>query len=260
MRWDVRRRARSKPRAALHIRRSGPCKHGALAACSAGPAPSPSKRARHSRLAVSTLIAEGRGHERASDSAARCPAIAAWPPAAPPASETAPAAGLEAALSRLAVHLVLGSCRRLVATSPAQRLRRSSEVGAIYRVCIANRLAPGTLHLGVPRRHRDLSRVAPGAVIRLAFDRPIDGVETAAAPAACVAVTPPAFEAVHRRPASTDVLPPPDFSLCSRPSPFPGSQSPRTTLCGGLRTSGPHAEQPSTMQRPCGGTRCAAIG
>ena len=78
MRWDVRRRARSKPRAALHIRRSGPCKHGALAACSAGPAPSPSKRARHSRLAVSTLIAEGRGHERASDSAARCPAIAAW--------------------------------------------------------------------------------------------------------------------------------------------------------------------------------------
>ena len=166
-----------------------------------------------------------------------------------PASETAPAAGLEAALSRLAVHLVLGSCRRLVATSPAQRLRRSSEVGA-NRVCIANRLAPGTLHLGVPRRHRDLSRVAPGAVMRLAFDRPIDGVETAAAPAACVAVTPPAFEAVHRRPASTDVLPPPDFSLCSRPSPFPGSQSPRTTLCGGLRTSGPHAEQPSTMQRP----------
>ena len=124
-----------------------------------------------------------------------------------------------------------------------------SEVGA-NRVCIANRLAPGTLHLGVPRRHRDLSRVAPGAVIRLAFDRPIDGVATAAAPAACVAVTPPAFEAVHRRPASTDVLPPPDFSLCSRPSPFPGSQSPRTTLCGGLRTSGPHAEQPSTMQRP----------
>ena len=166
-----------------------------------------------------------------------------------PASETAPAAGLKAALSRLAVHLVLGSCRRLVAISQAQRLRRS-EVGAIYRVCIANRLAPGTLHLGVPRRHRDLSRVAPGAVIRLAFDRPIDGVETAAAPAACVAVTPPAFEAVHRRPASTDVLPPPDFSLCSRPSPFPGSQSPRTTLCGGLRTSGPHAEQPSTMQRP----------
>ena len=127
--------------------------------------------------------------------------------------------------------------------------RRSSEVGA-NRVCIANRLAPGALHLGVPRRHRGLSRVAPGAVIRLAFDRPIDGVATAAAPAACVAVTPPAFEAVHRRPASTDVLPPPDFSLCSRPSPFPGSQSPRTTLCGGLRTSGPHAEQPSTMQRP----------
>ena len=136
-----------------------------------------------------------------------------------PASETAPAAGLEAALSRLAVHLVLGSCRRLVATSPAQRLRRSSEVGA-NRVCIANRLAPGTLHLGVPRRHRDLSRVAPGAVIRLAFDRPIDGVATAAAPAACVAVTPPAFEAVHRRPASTDVLPPPIFpsALAPRPS------------------------------------------